>query len=722
MSDIEFIYNGQSLIIQSNPEEIMKEISLKFATKIGKDLTELLFLYKGNQLNMNSKLNEIQSNSEEIKILVYDNGYTEKLILKFNLTDKDNILYYITLDLSFNFDIIVEYKDSFPNKIYKNSFTLNELKNKSKFFKMYDNIRECYEDINSLLDQKSFFIQKKDKTLILSIKIQLGINYNIDFPLKEEPLDINGIIYELYEKYSIVEKSNKELILKNENLEKKYIDLKLKNEDLERNNNILISKYESLEKNYQELKEKNINFEDKINELYKKNDCIEKKYNKLLENKENSNLKNIEINRPKEYRLDFDNKLINNIDIRDNLKERILKKILDLWKVKADKLGKKYAAEIIIKNWRLYAKEKKKESREQILKNLLLILSNKYDDIKNKYFKKWKDIAQKIKIESAKERITIYIKNRFKISIARKNWEKLSKYLALKNRNNLLHLIQKIKKYILLNKFKNPFIDLPRRTFISKLKEIKRKDYILEKLENIILKRNNTNNEILLRNYFSLWKDIVNKIEYREDELKQAIEAITKNQLKSDIQTLNNVLIIKKLMYDPYAKTISFFDKIKLVKKFQFLFDNTLEDIELIFNGLNRNSFFQNCEGKDNLLFLFKDKKGNEFGGYMSSQLLKNKNYEELIIEDKNSFIFNLQNKKKFMIIKNQQAINIRYNYIICFGGTINHGNDLYIKENNTGGMNTKDYYGDNYCETTNGQSKFTLSEIKVYQLRFKKN
>ncbi len=70
MSDIEFIYNGESLIIQSRPEEIMKEISLKFAEKIGKDLTELLFLFKGNQLNMKSKLNEIQSNSEEVKILV----------------------------------------------------------------------------------------------------------------------------------------------------------------------------------------------------------------------------------------------------------------------------------------------------------------------------------------------------------------------------------------------------------------------------------------------------------------------------------------------------------------------------------------------------------------------------------------------------------------------------------------------------------------------------
>jgi hypothetical protein len=458
MSDIEFIYNGESLIIQSRPEEIMKEISLKFAAKIGKDLTELLFLFKGNQLNMNSKLNEIQSNSEELKILVYDNGYTEKLLLKFNLTDKDNKLYYITLDLSLNFDIIVEYKDSFPNKIYKNSFTLNELKNKSKFFKMYDNVRECYEDINSLLGQKSFFIHKKDKSLILSIKKQLGINYDIDFPLKEEPLNINDIILELCEKYSILEKYNKELILKNENLEKKNADLILKNEDLGRNNNILISKYKILEKNYQELKEKNIIFEDKINELYTKNDNIEKKYNSLFENKRNIKIENLDNNIP----------------------------------------------------------------------------------------------------------------------------------------NNL-------------------------------------------------------------------------------------------------------------------------------VSKFQFLFDDIVEDMHLIYNGLNRNNFFQNCEGKNNLLFLFKDKKGNEFGGYMSSKLLKNEKNKELIFEDKNSFIFNLQNKKKFMIIKENEAINIKDDYLISFGGNFMLGNDLYIKENKCGGMNRKDYYGDNYHETTNGQSYFDLSELKVYQLSFKK-
>ena len=457
MSDIEFIYNGESLIIQSRPEEIMKEICLKFAAKIGKDLTELLFLFKGNQLNMNSKLNEIQSNSEELKILVYDNGYTEKLLLKFNLTDKDNKLYYITLDLSLNFDIIVEYKDSFPNKIYNNSFTLNELKNKSKFFKMYDNVRECYEDINSLLGQKSFCIHKKDKSLILSIKKQLGINYDIDFPLKEGPLNINGIIYELCEKYSILEKNNNELILKNKNLEKNIINLKLKNEDLERNNNALQSKYENLEKYYQELMEKNINFENKINELYKKYDFIEKK--------------------------------------------------------------------------------------------------------NNEFFHK-------------------------------------------------------------------------------------------------------VNNEL-------------------------------------------NTLDIKK--------------RGKLVSKFQFLFDDILEDICLVYNGLNRKSFFEKCEGKNNLLFLFKDDKGNEFGGFMSSQLSNNKNGKELIIEDHNSFIFNLDSKKKFMIIKEDQAINIKEKYLICFGGTYLLGNDLYIEDNKRGGMNRTDYYGDIYYETSNKQSFFILKELKVYQLRLKK-
>ena len=73
------------------------------------------------------------------------------------------------------------------------------------------------------------------------------------------------------------------------------------------------------------------------------------------------------------------------------------------------------------------------------------------------------------------------------------------------------------------------------------------------------------------------------------------------------------------------------------------------------------------------------------------------------------------------MIIKEDQAINIKEKYLICFGGTYSLGNDLYIEDNKRGGMNRKDYYGDIYYETANKQSFFILKELKVYQLRLKK-
>ena len=261
----------------------------------------------------------------------------------------------------------------------------------------------------------------------------------------------------------------------------------------------------------------------------------------------------------------FNNKLKSAINIQDNLKERILKKYLDIWREKADKLRKNYGVNIIIKNMRLYAKKKRKENREQILKNILLNLLNKNDNTKNKYFKKWKDIDQKIKNDQAKARVARYLKKRFKLSNARKNWYKLCKNLALKNRNNdVFQFVQGVKKYISLNKLKNPLIDLARRTFINKLLDNKRKDNILDKLKNIVPKRNDNNNEIILNKYISLWKDKVNKMNDRENKLKQAMDTLKKNQLKSDIQTLNNVLLIKKLMHDvPYARAKSFFDKIR---------------------------------------------------------------------------------------------------------------------------------------------------------------
>jgi Fe2+ or Zn2+ uptake regulation protein len=55
----------------------MKDICQKYATKIGADMNSLLFLYGGNQLNMelrfNEQANSIDKNNKEMRILSYRN-------------------------------------------------------------------------------------------------------------------------------------------------------------------------------------------------------------------------------------------------------------------------------------------------------------------------------------------------------------------------------------------------------------------------------------------------------------------------------------------------------------------------------------------------------------------------------------------------------------------------------------------------------------------------
>ena len=98
----------------------------------------------------------------------------------------------------------------------------------------------------------------------------------------------------------------------------------------------------------------------------------------------------------------------------------------------------------------------------------------------------------------------------------------------------------------------------------------------------------------------------------------------------------------------------------------------------------------------------------------MSSTLVKS---DDLNIKDENSFIFSVQNKKKFKVLNPSEAIHVSCTYLICFGGDSSN-NDLYIGNEN-GGMNTTDTYGDKSYETTNRNSSFTIDEFKAFELYF---
>ena len=77
MSEAKIIFNleGIKITIQCSQEDKIKDICQKYATKIECNINSLLFLYGGNQMNMELKFKEqanlIDRNNKEMNILVY---------------------------------------------------------------------------------------------------------------------------------------------------------------------------------------------------------------------------------------------------------------------------------------------------------------------------------------------------------------------------------------------------------------------------------------------------------------------------------------------------------------------------------------------------------------------------------------------------------------------------------------------------------------------------
>ena len=393
----------------------------------------------------------------------------------------------------------------------------------------------------------------------------------------------------------------------------------------------------------------------------------------------------------------FDNKLKSALNIPDSLKKRILKKIIIIWKENADKIVKNNGANKIIKNWRIYYLKKTIENRDQILKDIFIKLYNKDSDIKNKYFNRWRDIKNKLNNDMAKSRVAKYIANRYRISNARKNWQILSKNLVLKNRNNdLFEVIKRTKKYIYLNKLKNPFIEIARKIFISKLKDDKRNEDILDKLKNIIPKRD------------------------RERKMKDALNTLDKKIIKSETETIKSVFLIKKLTHDiPYIRSKLFFNNLKKNSDNKTKFENlskTLENADeniknqnkqKLYNKILKIYAYKKIEGLLNACNdydknIIKPKYGKEFLQKLFLNMTNRSqyNYENRIDSTNRPKTTKLLFKKKVLkndnnkIIEDKQAPIKKY-----LPGFVNYL-DRKIKERNQNSLNEiKRFYASNkFC------------------------
>ena len=78
MTDVILIFNEDQIKLECNINEIMKDIFIRFAEKINKDINNLIFKYKGKEVDGSLTFTELANNDERDKIIMIIFAY-EKL-------------------------------------------------------------------------------------------------------------------------------------------------------------------------------------------------------------------------------------------------------------------------------------------------------------------------------------------------------------------------------------------------------------------------------------------------------------------------------------------------------------------------------------------------------------------------------------------------------------------------------------------------------------------
>ena len=170
----------EEAIVEQKEETIMEQKEEKIMKEIEKTTTE----GEMNTLMSDIKITETKSNEEILHQLKMSHEQdNEQLNFELILENK-SVIFQITR------------QNAIPYSNYLSEFSLNDLQNKSNFFKVFDNIIDAYEDLKQRLNEKNYKVIIKDNKIIISIKTNV---YKSDFDLEilQKQQDISKTVEEL---------------------------------------------------------------------------------------------------------------------------------------------------------------------------------------------------------------------------------------------------------------------------------------------------------------------------------------------------------------------------------------------------------------------------------------------------------------------------------------------------------------------------------------------
>ena len=243
------------------------------------------------------------------------------------------------------------------------------------------------------------------------------------------------------------------------------------------------------------------------------------------------------------------------------------------------------------------------------------------------------------------------------------------------------------------------YITIPLKEFQNELNSI------IPYINNLNDKIKNLENEVnTIKNKFN---DIHDIYIYRNDIIQFIKEKKEKEKRTKELYEsydINKSNIINKDEIDLIIRWIDY----KNPSKIKLLLDSKID-------GDVIETFLSKCEGKYPTIVLIKTTKGKRFGGYSSIPWrVTNGSYDT----DVNSFIFSLDKKKKYKILKPEKAIITNTHYFTFADGEGFRINQNCTSQNKNYSEDNNKVYSTNKYEL-NGERNFTVSSYEVYQIEY---
>ena len=315
-----------------------------------------------------------------------------------------------------------------------------------------------------------------------------------------------------------------------------------------------LDNYKILAKTLNKLKVSPVEFLDRLKEI-RRNQILEELLNYLAQ-KRLDILKDV-MDRIRDYPK---SKYLKNImPIQDDLRERILRKYLNIWRNKA--------------------------MRSRLIMEILHSIFSTFDDFKNNLIRfnlyRWQYKARYLTQKKQARIISEFCKPIIKYQTVLKNWHKLADGLRNKDRDlELEDALDNLRRILGFERLRRPIVHNARETVFDILNKNSAIKQFRNKIRPYFYRNDDYWRRNILKEYFDKWRRNATKLSDKEYALMDMMDVLDKLRKKNAANKVADASLLKKFLHDyPLIRALGFLRKLKELARQRGKNDNLAQDL-----------------------------------------------------------------------------------------------------------------------------------------------